>query len=90
MVLDPADEEEYDEKDWAAEEPADNSTWMRESARDELEALAAELQNTGDPNELFDEDEVEQLEQATATLALTSEALETVRAARETLKGIYV
>ena len=56
-------------------------------AREELEALATELQEVGDPNEYFNEEEVEQLEQATATLALTSEALETVRSARETLKG---
>ena len=65
----------------------DTAALMKDSAREELEALATELQEVGDQNEYFNEEEVEQLEQATATLALTSEALETVRAARETLKG---
>ena len=46
--------------------------------------MATELQDIG---EYFNEEEIEQLEQATATLALTQEALETVRSARETLKG---
>ncbi len=88
MVLEPTEDDEYEDEDYADEEATNNATWMKDSARKELEALAAKLQNAGYPNELCNEEEVEQLEQATATLALTSEALETVRAARETLKGL--
>ena len=82
-VAEQAEYEEYDEEDWEEDESAD---WQ-DSARGELEALATELQDIGEPSEYFNEDEIEQLEQATATLALTQEALETVRSARETLKG---
>ena len=49
--------------------------------------MATELQDIGEPTEYFNGEEIEQLEQATATLALTQEALETGRSARETLKG---
>jgi hypothetical protein len=74
-----------DEEDYSDEF---DPTYLQEAARHELEALSADIEHAGEEaGDQFTEEQAVELEQATATLAATSEALETIRNARNTLTG---
>ena len=61
---------------------------LQYTARQELEGLSAEIEAAGDRTQhIFTEQTAQALEEATATLAEASDALETVRAARSSLHG---
>ena len=60
---------------------------LQDTARQELEGLSAELDAGSELTKYWNDAQVEELEQATATLANASDALETVRTVRETLRG---
>ena len=61
---------------------------LQDTARQELEGLSAEIEAAGDRTQhIFDEQTTQELEEASATLAGASDALEIVRAARSSLQG---